>query len=175
MVDSESVAVGGEMAAWVTDVVVVDESGGEGEQPEGHADAHAGNGAAAVAFERELAFAGPEHGFDPLADRAERAVAAIFVAAIGAQKAGAAAGDVALELLTREALVGDDGVALQRDAFEQLGRDLTLGRVGWRQLIGDRHAVGRAQQGEPEAPEVAAVRPAPAVAGVARQLRPAGA
>lgn len=31
MVDSDSVAVGGEVAAWVTDVVVVDESGGEGE------------------------------------------------------------------------------------------------------------------------------------------------
>ena len=58
MVDSESVGVGGEVAAWVTDVVVVDESGGECEQPECDADTDAGDGATAVSFEREWAFTG---------------------------------------------------------------------------------------------------------------------
>src|SRR3954449_8876353 len=173
MVDSESVAVGGEVAAWLTDVVVVDESGGEGEQSERDADADAGDGAAAVAFEGQLALAGPKPRLDPLADGAERAVAAIFVAAIGAQKAGAEAGNVVLELLAREALVGDHGVALQRDAFEHLRRDLALGRVGRRQLKGDRHAVGRAEQVEPESPKEAAVAAAIAVGGAAGQLRTA--
>src|SRR5215211_9092608 len=112
MVDSESVAVGGEVAAWVTDVVVVDEAGGEGEQSQGDADADAGDGASAVAFEGELALAGPKHRLDPLADRAQRPVAAIFVAAVGAQEARTNAGHVGLEFIAREALVGDDGVAL---------------------------------------------------------------
>src|ERR671914_598717 len=99
MVDSESVGIGGEVAARLADVVVVDEPGGEGEQPERDADADAGDGAAAVAFERELALAGPEHRLDPLADGTEGPVARIFVAAVGAQKAGAEAGHVGLELL----------------------------------------------------------------------------
>src|SRR4051794_25162606 len=157
MVDSESVSVGGEVAAWVTDVVVVDEAGGEGQQPQGDTDADAGDGSAAVAFERELALAGPDDRFDPLADGTKGAVAARLVLAVGPQKARAGAGHVSLELLAREALVGDDGVALQRDAFEHLGRDLALWGIGGCQLQGDRHAVRRAQQGEPEAPEVAAV------------------
>src|SRR3954467_7543782 len=101
MVDSESVAVGGEVAAWLTDVVVVDESGGEGEQSERDADADAGDGAAAVAFEGQLALAGPKHRLDPLADGAQRAVAAIFVAAIGAQKAGVYGGKLGLLRLVR--------------------------------------------------------------------------
>src|SRR5688572_2931784 len=110
MVDSESVAVGCEVPAWVTDVVVVDESGGEGQQPERDADADAGDCAATVAFERELALAGPEHRLDPLTDGAQRAVAARFVLAVGSQQAAAETGHVLLELLAREALIGDDGV-----------------------------------------------------------------
>ena len=76
MVDSLSVAVGGEVAAGVTDLLVVDEPRGEREQAQCDAHADAFDGAAAVAFERELALTGPEHRLDPLADRAERAVAA---------------------------------------------------------------------------------------------------
>src|SRR3954447_16924598 len=112
MVDSKSVAVSGEVAAWVPDVVVMDESGGEGEQPQCDADADAGDGAAAVAFERELALAGPDDRFDPLADGAQRAVVGRLVFAVGPQEAGVQAGHVRLELLAREALVGDDGVAI---------------------------------------------------------------
>src|SRR5579875_1033825 len=149
MVDSESVAVGGEVAAWVTDLLVVDESRGEGQEPERDADADAGDGAAAVALERELAFAGPKRRFDPLPDRAQRPVAARFVFAVRTQKAGAEAGHDVFELLAGEAFVSDDGVAMQADAGEHLGRDLALGNVGWGQLKTDRHAVRRAQQVEP--------------------------
>src|SRR5215210_443813 len=92
MVDSVSVAVGGEVAAWVTDLVVVPEAGCEREQAKRDAAGEAGHGAGAVAFESELAFAGPKHRFDPLANRSEGSVAAWFVFAVGAQKAGAAAG-----------------------------------------------------------------------------------
>src|SRR5918998_6196006 len=86
MVDSVSVAVGGEVAAWVTDVVVVDKACGECEQSERDAGAEALEGAAAVGFEGELSFAGPEHRFDPLADWSERSVAMGFVVAVGPQK-----------------------------------------------------------------------------------------
>src|SRR3954447_1227133 len=103
MVDSKSVAVSGEVAAWVTDVVVVDESGGEGEQPQCDADADAGHGAAAVVFERELVLAGPDDRFDPLADGTERAVATRLVVAVGPQEAGAEAGHVRLERFACEA------------------------------------------------------------------------
>src|SRR3954451_10248541 len=97
MVDSVSVAVRGEVAAWVTDVVVVDESGGECEQSEGDAGAEAFDGASAVGFEGELALAGPEHRFDPLAHGAERSVAAGLVLAVGAQEARRERAHVGLE------------------------------------------------------------------------------
>src|SRR5919204_2622120 len=98
MVDSVSVAVGGEVAARVTDVVVVDEAGGEGEQSERDAGAHALNRAAAVGFEGELALAGPDDRFDPLADGAQRAVAVWFVAAVGPEEVRAQRGHELLEL-----------------------------------------------------------------------------
>src|SRR4051812_48255068 len=75
MVDSVSVSVGGEVAAGVTDVVVVDESGGEREQAQRDEGAEAFDGACAVVFEGELALARPEPRFDPLAHGAERSVA----------------------------------------------------------------------------------------------------
>jgi hypothetical protein len=68
-------------------------------------------------------------------------------------------------VLAGEALVGDHGVALELDAAQQLGGDLALGEVGRRELAADRHPVGCAQEVEPEAPEVARVRGAVAVAG----------
>jgi hypothetical protein len=51
MLDSESVAVGGDVASWVTDLLVVDEAGGEGEESGRDADVDAGEGASAVRFE----------------------------------------------------------------------------------------------------------------------------
>src|SRR3990172_874563 len=105
MVDSESVAVGGEVSPVVADVVVVDEAGGEGQESERDACADAWEGAPAVAFEGELPFAGPEDRLDPLAHRVEGPVSAGFVLAVGAQEAGAGRGHGLFELLAREALV----------------------------------------------------------------------
>src|SRR5215207_1016973 len=173
MIDSESVAIGGEVAAWVTDLLVVDEARGECEQAQGDAHADAFDGASAVAFECELALAGPEHRLDPLADRAERAVSVRLVLAVGAQEAGTEGAHELLELLAGEAFVGQDGVALQLDAGEHFGSNDALGEVRGGKLERDWHAVRRAQQIQPKAPEVAAVALAPAVAGVARQLRAA--
>src|SRR5512139_4024073 len=120
MVDSFLVAVGGEVAAWVTDVVVVDDARGEGEQSERDAGAEAWEGAAAVGFEGELALAGPDDRFDPLADRAERSVAVGLVAAVRAQEVRAEIGHELFELLAGEAFIGHDGVAVKLDASQHL-------------------------------------------------------
>src|SRR5512144_2393519 len=112
MVDSQSVAIGGEVAAWVTDLLVVHEAGGEGEKSERDAHADSRQRASAVGFERELAFAGPKDRFDPLAHRSERAVATRLVGAVGAQEARTEPGHDLLELLAGEALVGEHGVAV---------------------------------------------------------------
>src|SRR4051794_37555609 len=174
MVDSVSVAVGGEVAAWVTDVVVVDESGGEGEQAQRDAGAEALDGASAVGFEGELALAGPEHRFDPLAHGAERSVAVRFVLAVGSEEVGAERGHVLLKVGAGEPFVGHDGVARKLDALEHLGGNDALGDVGGGELEADRHAVRGAQHVEPKAPEIAAVALAPAVSGVAGQLAASG-
>src|SRR5918992_4256245 len=108
MLDSELAGVGGEVPAWLADLPVLPEARGEREQAQGDADAETGEGAGAVAFEAELAFAGPEHRFDALADEPERAVAWLLVAAVGAQEPRSLLGDEALEVLAREALVGDE-------------------------------------------------------------------
>ena len=151
------------MAARVTDVVVVDEAGGEGEQAQSDASAEALGRAAGVGFEGELALAGPEDRFDSLAHRAERAVAVRFVAAVGSEEARTEGGHVVFELAAGEALVGHDGVAVKADAGEHFGGDDALGDVRRGQLETDRHPVWGAQQVQPEAPEVAAVALAPAV------------
>jgi hypothetical protein len=65
---------------------------------------------------------------------------------------------------------GDHGVAVELDAGEQFGGDLAFGGVGGRELEGDRHPVGGAEQIEPETPEVAAVAGAVAVRGMAGEL-----
>lgn len=53
----------------------------------------------------------------------------------------------------------------ERDALEQFLGDITLGSVGRGELKRDRCAVAGADQVEAEAPEVARVRAAVAVAG----------
>jgi hypothetical protein len=138
MVDSESVGIGGEVAAGLADFPVVPEAGGEAEQPQADPGAEAWQGAGAVALETELALAGPEHRLDALADEAQRAVARLLVAPVGTQKGCSLLGDEALEVLTRKALVGDEQIAGERHPFEQLLGDLALGGVGGRQLEADR-------------------------------------
>src|SRR5680860_1162156 len=60
MVDSKSVAVGGEVAAWVTDLVVVPERSGEREQPEPDARSEAWEGAGAAGGHEGLKFSAGE-------------------------------------------------------------------------------------------------------------------
>src|SRR5512134_2145692 len=98
MVDSQSVTVGREAAARFTDLPVVPEAGGEGEQPHPDPSAKAGQGAGPVTLQAELALAGPEHRLDPLADRAQRSEAGFLVLAVGAQEGGAPIGHPLLEL-----------------------------------------------------------------------------
>src|SRR3954464_2665563 len=86
MVDAESAAVGGEGSCGLSGEVVVPDAGGQCEQSEADARAEAGEGAGAVVFEAELAFAGPKGRFDPLAHGTEAAVAARFVFAVRAQE-----------------------------------------------------------------------------------------
>src|ERR671910_554749 len=171
MLDSELVGIGGEATPRLADPAVMPEAGRECEQAQGDAGAEPGQGASAVALETELALAGPEDRLDPLADAPERAEARLLVLAVGTQEARASVGHPALELGAREALVGDDGVAGERDLLEHLAGDLPLRGVGRRQLEGDRGAVGRAEQIEAESPEVSRVRAAVAVGGIARELR----
>ncbi len=78
-----SVVLGDEMAAWVADVPVVPEAGGEREQALRDAGDEALQGASAVAFDRELVLAGVDDRLDPLSDAAERTEATWFVAAVG--------------------------------------------------------------------------------------------
>jgi hypothetical protein len=63
---------------------VVPDGGGHGQQPLADAGVDAGGGAAAVAFEVELAFEGVVDRFDSLADPADVPVAGCLVAAVWA-------------------------------------------------------------------------------------------
>src|SRR4051812_34703871 len=108
MVDSVSVVVGREVAAGFADEPVVPTAGCEREQALRDARDETGDGAGAVAFERELAFGRFEDRFDPLADGAERAEAWPLVFAVGTQQLRAEGGDELLELFTGKAFVGDD-------------------------------------------------------------------
>src|SRR5581483_2984332 len=176
MSDSVSVVIGCEAVAGVARLPVVPDADGECEYALADAGPDAGEGAAAVAFERELAFGGVDDRFDPLADTAEGAEARRFVAAVGPQQAGRErAGDL-LELLAGEAFVGDDElVTAERAAsahpLEQRRRHLAFGLVGRGETEAVRHPVRRADEVEAETPEVAGVCGAVAVGGMASELR----
>src|SRR6266516_4157791 len=60
MVDPELVAIGAEAPARLTDLGVMPEPGGEGEEPQPDAGAQARECAGAVALEAELSLAGPK-------------------------------------------------------------------------------------------------------------------
>jgi hypothetical protein len=154
----------------VADLPVVPEAGGECEPAGADTDAEAGQAASAVAFEPEPALAGPQDRFDAPADVADRAEAWLLVAPVGAQQPRSLVADEALEVLAREALVGDDHVAGQRHSLEQLLGHLALGGIGVGELKANRGAVPGAEQAEPETPEVARVRAAVAPAGAAGEL-----
>src|SRR5689334_4230520 len=88
---------------------VVPDGGGHGQQPLGDAGVDTGGGAAAVAFEVELAFEGVVDRLDPLADPADGPVTGCLVAAVGPDQVhGESGGDQVLELPPGEALVADE-------------------------------------------------------------------
>ncbi len=101
---------------------------------------------------------------------AELAEPRLLALSVGAEEDRAQLAHERLKVRTGEALVGDHRVALQLDPGKHLGRDLALGGVCWRQLEGNRHPVGRAEQIEPKTPEVATVAGAISVGGVAGEL-----
>src|SRR5680860_1406894 len=111
MIDSESVAVGGEVPPGPTDRLVVAKARRQGEKAQCDTHADPGEGAPAVALQGELALAGPKDRLDPLAHRPQGAVSAPLPLAIGAHQARPEAGRVGLELGPGKALVGDHGVA----------------------------------------------------------------
>src|SRR6478672_4676856 len=83
---------------------VVPDGGGHGQQPLSDAGVDAQGGAAAVAFQVELAFEGVVDRFDPLADPADGSVAGSLVAPVGADQAQAEpGGEQVLELAAGEA------------------------------------------------------------------------
>src|SRR5881227_704688 len=89
---------------------VVPDSCCHGEQPLGDAGVDAAGGAAAVAFEVELAFEGVVDRFDPLADPADGPVPGFLVAAVGPDQVQAkCGGEQVLELAPSEPLVADQG------------------------------------------------------------------
>ena len=173
MVDSQSVGVGREVTAWVTDLFVVPEAGREGQHALGDSCDDAGECAGAVAFERELFLERLEDRLDPLSHPAERSKPRPLVLAVGADELPAEIGDQLLELASREAFVGQHDAPIERNALEDLGGRAPLGDVGRGEFEADRHAVRRAEQKEPEAPEIARVRAAVAVSGVAGERRAA--
>jgi hypothetical protein len=75
--------------------------------------------------------------------------------AVGAQERRAGASHEVLEFGAGEVLVGDHGVAGDRDAVEHLGGDDPLADVGGRELPADRHPVAGADEIQPKPPKPA--------------------
>src|SRR4029450_10973575 len=106
---------------------------GQSEQALRDPDNHAGQGAAAVAFQPKLVFEGVEGALDPLPPAAQRAMPAWFVGAVRSQQHRAIAGNELLELAAGEPLVGQDDqprpqpVAL---VVQQRGDHLALAQLG---------------------------------------------
>jgi len=90
MVDPELVAIGAEAPARLTDLGVMPEPSGEGEEPQPNAGAQARECAGAVALEAEPSLAGPKDRFDPLAHAPERSELERLVLAIGTNELGSA-------------------------------------------------------------------------------------
>jgi hypothetical protein len=175
MVDSELVGIGGVVAAGLADVPVVPEAGGGGGRRRPNSGAEAREGGGAVALVSGLALAGPEGRFDGLAGESRRAGAGLLVAPVGTREGRSLVCDEAVEVVAREALVGDQRVAGERQPLERLLGRLALGGVGGGRLEADRGAVAGADELEPQAPEVARVGAAVAVAGETGEVAaPAG-
>ena len=130
---------------------------GQGEEPLTDADNDPAQRATTMAFQSKLVLEGVDDRLDPLAHPTQRPEPARLVAAVRADQPGTQPSDVAFELGTGQALVGqDDGAHRQRlpagGVIQQHLGDLALAEGGDGQAPGDGHAVWGTQQVQLEAP-----------------------
>src|SRR5207302_7366759 len=139
--------VAGEAAGWASEAVVECDSGSECGEACEQSYAQVGEGAGAVALEREQVLAGLEDRLDPLADRREVRAAPALVFAPRAHDLSVEAGELCLEVFAAEVLIADQdqhlsGLALAaRDQLQ--AHELLVDLRG-----GQRQAPGGAVQGE---------------------------
>src|SRR5580765_4435359 len=151
--------VGGEGAAWLAELPVEVDGGGEGEDASGDAANEAGRGLREVVFEPELVFERVDDRLDPLADLADRRCLSVrFVGSAWAQQERAELADSVFEVHACEAFVGDHELAGGRLPLEQLEHYLALGGVGGDELEVADAAVGAAPEHEPHHRKEAGVR-----------------
>ena len=115
------------------DLPVPPDRRGQGQQPLGDADIHAGQGASLVAFQPELVFEGVEGALDPLAPATQRAQPTRLIGTVGPQQDRVVLGDQLGELPAGEAFVGHDDQPRSQPAtlMVQHGRDhLALAELG---------------------------------------------
>src|SRR5437899_119951 len=159
-------AVVGEGAWWSAEAVVEADRGGECEEACSDAGGEAVEGAGAVSFQGEEAFAGLEDRFDSLSDRGEVGSAFGFVSAAGPHDRRVELGGELLELAAGVAFVAKHvEVSGAVAALKEGEADVALGRLGRGEHERAWRAVEREQAVQPEAPEVAAVAGAVAVVG----------
>src|SRR5262249_28998507 len=87
------------------DLPVPPDAGPQSQQPLGDPRHNPGRGTAAVLFERELSFEGVDDALDPLADRAQGAVASRLILAIRTEQSGSQLGHSRLQEAVGEAFV----------------------------------------------------------------------
>src|ERR1019366_2547226 len=167
MVDSTRLGdVVDECAARSSELVVEDDAGGEAEEALEDAFSDPWERAAAVAFEREKVFEGPEDRLDALADRREMDASFGFVFAARPHDRGVQLADLAREVAAGVALVAQQRLAARAvGAGEQFEADFALVTLGRGERKPSRGAVRREDRMQPEAPEVAGMTGAPAVIG----------
>src|SRR5271155_4217675 len=172
MIDSTGLgAVVDECAAWLVELVVEGDGGGEAEEALQDALSEAGEGAGAVAFEGEDVLAGPEDRLDALADRREVWAFSGLVFASGSDDRGVHRTYLACELSPGVALIADQGRrALAVGARQELEGDLALIAFGRGHRESSGGPVGGEDRVQPKTPEEPAVtRAIPIVSGVAER------
>src|SRR5919106_4570949 len=160
--------VGREAAGWEAELVVEHHGRGERGEAGAQADAKVGQGAGAVALEREDVLAGLKDRLDSLADRRQVRPAALLVLAAGAHDRRLELGELGLEVLAAEVLIADQdqrltGLALA--AGDQLPADELLVDLRRGQSERSWGAVGGEPGVQAKPEEVAAVAGAVAVVG----------
>src|ERR671925_2419638 len=167
MVDSARLgAVVDECTAGASELMVEGDRGGQAAEAREDSFPESGERARAVAFEREQVLTGPEDRLDALADRRQMWRVAGFVLAPRAHDRGAAFADGGGKLAAGVALVAQQRLAAAASAaVKQDEGDVALVDLRGGQLERARGAVGGEDRVQPEAPEVARVRAAPAVVG----------